>query len=200
MNCLAVLSCASGRLRRRIQPLARGVLPCVVAVALFGCATRGPQTQVIDVLVEADDPAWGGPLQCEASNSAGRWRFAAPGAVTVLSSKSPLQIKCTTPSGETTASSTTPSGLGPAVREDSRKGSATGAKVGTSAGVALGVAAAPVMGPAFAVLLAAGSAIKGAEIGGLVGTIASGSTVKYPTRILLRIRAATPGAQSGAAD
>lgn len=40
-------------------------------------------TQVIEVALDAQEPAWGGPLACEAANPFGRWPFIAPGAVTV---------------------------------------------------------------------------------------------------------------------
>jgi hypothetical protein len=171
---------------------ARSVLLLIAAFALVGCASRVPVVQVVEVLVEADDPAWGGPLQCEATNSAGSWPFSAPGSVSVVSSHSPLQISCGTPAGAAVAPSTTALAIDAAAREGARKGTSSGAKVGTGAGVALGVAAAPVMGPAFAVLLVVGSAMRGAQIGGAVGAIRSGGEIQYPSPILLRVKAAAP--------
>lgn len=49
--------------------------------------------QSVDVRVEADDPAWRGPLECQASNSLGNWVFVAPGSVAVAASTSALQIE-----------------------------------------------------------------------------------------------------------
>lgn len=143
-------------------------------------------TQAIEIRVEADDPAWRGPLACEAANSFGRWPFTAPGTVTVEVSNSPLQIRCTSAPG-TVAASDAAAPVGGV-----RQGVAAGAKVGTAAGVALGVAAAPVMGPAFAVMLALGTAFKGAEVGALVGSVAAGNRPHYPSPMLVRIQHAAP--------
>ena len=172
---------------------ARGFLLAITVAALLGCATRAPLlTQAINVVVDADDPAWGGPLHCKAANSAGNWWFSAPGSITVLSANSPLQITCDTPAGAAAATSTTAPRVSNSSREGAHEGASTGAKVGAGAGVALGVAAAPVMGPAFAVVLAIGSVFKGVQIGGVVGAITSGETTQYPSPILLRIKAIAP--------
>jgi Protein of unknown function (DUF2846) len=144
--------------------------------------------QAVEVRVEADDPAWGGALDCRASNSFGTWPFAAPGTVDVAASTSPLQIMCKLPAGAVGASGATTGSDSVASQEGVRKGSGTGAKVGAGAGVALGVAAAPVMGPAFAALLAVGVALKGAEIGGIVGAVTAGDLVAYPSPIVVRIK------------
>ena len=61
-------------------------------------AERMSSMQAIDVHVEADNPAWRGPLACQASNSFGNWKFVAPGTVIVQTSASPLQITCKAPS------------------------------------------------------------------------------------------------------
>lgn len=148
-------------------------------------------TQSIEVRVEAADPAWSGPLQCTATNAAGRWPFSAPGVVTVRPSASPLRVDCATPAGAAAAPSKTAPRVSDAARDDAHRGSLTGAKVGIGAGVALGVAAAPVMGPAFAVALAVGSALKGAQIGGIVGAMSSSGRMQYPSSIVLRIERAT---------
>lgn len=170
-----------------------GTLALIVVSLLSGCATRAlPVSQAIEVRVEADDPAWGGPLQCQAANPAGRWQFAAPGTVTVQPSTSPLEITCKTPAGATADASTTAPDKSSGWRESARRGASAGAKVGAGAGVALGVAAAPVMGQAFAVVLAVGSVFKGAEIGGAVGAVTAGNTVAYPSPIVIRIKRASP--------
>ena len=144
--------------------------------------------QAIEIRVEGDDPAWGGPLGCQASNSFGTWPFAAPGTVSVAALSSPLQITCKLPVGVTASSGATVPGTSVTPQDSARKGTSTGAKVGASAGVALGVAAAPVMGPAFAVLLAVGGALKGAEVGGIVGAVTAGDMVAYPSPIVVHFK------------
>lgn len=146
--------------------------------------------QSIEVRVEAADPAWSGPLQCTATNAAGRWPFTAPGLVAVRPSASPLRIDCITPAGTAAATSKTAPRVGDEARADAHQGSVTGAKVGSGAGVALGVAAAPVMGPAFALALVVGGALKGAQIGGIVGAMSSSGRMQYPSPIVLRIERA----------
>ena len=165
-----------------------GVLECELALSR---AT----TQVIEVHVQADDPAWGGPLECRASNSFGIWHFLAPGTVNVQPAVSPLQITCTVPAGsEMEASVTAPApGVREKVQEGAREGAATGTMVGAGAGVALGVAAAPVMGPALAVVLAVGSTFQGAELGGIIGALKTGDLTAddqllYPSPIAVHIR------------
>jgi hypothetical protein len=49
------------------------------------------------------------------------------------------------------------------------------------------------MGGAFAVLIAAGAAMKGGEIGGLVGALRSGEQHRYPSPVVLHIRSEPPG-------
>ena len=165
-----------------------GVLACELAAST---AT----TQLIEVHVQADDPAWGDPLECRASNSFGIWHFFAPGTVNVQPAVSPLQITCTVPAGsEMEASATAPApGVREKVQEGAREGAATGAKVGAGAGVALGVAAAPVMGPAIAFMLAVGSTFQGAELGGYIGALKTGGLTAddqllYPSPIAIHIR------------
>jgi hypothetical protein len=163
-----------------------------VVAWLVGCAHKAPAEQTIEVRVEADSPSWTGPLACQASNSAGSWLFTAPGAVTVLPSTSPLQITRQALAGSAAQPSVT-SPSSPSKRERAREGASTGAKVGAGAGVALGVAAAPVMGGAFAVLIAAGAAMKGGAIGGLVGSVRSGEKYHYPSPVVLHVKSEPPG-------
>lgn len=144
--------------------------------------------QSIVVRVEADDPAWHGPLECQASNSFGSWPFVAPGSVAVATSTSALQILCKPSHDAAHEPGATSRGTTVAPQDPVRKGTSTGAKVGAGAGAALGVAAAPVMGPAFAVLLAVGGALKGAEVGGMVGAISADDVVEYPSPIIVRIK------------
>lgn len=161
-----------------------GVLSCRLAQS----ATL---LQTIHVRVEADDPAWGGPLACQASNSFGSWQFMAPGNVTVEPSMSPLHISCKA-SADVAAASATASSLPQASADQAREGSTRGAQLGAGAGLALGVAAAPVMGPAFAVLLGLGSTLRGAELGGMVGAMRAGQGLVYPNPIAVHIQRQSP--------
>lgn len=147
-----------------------------------------PLTQDLEVRVAAEDPAWRGPLKCQASNSFGSWPFMAPGTVTVEPSASLLKITCQAPDGAAMAAMAAAPVQQPALRDSARQGAATGAKVGAGVGVALGVAAVPVMGPAFAVLLGLGGALRGAEIGGVVGAVASDNRMAYPNPIEVHIK------------
>ena len=191
---------AAGRIGRvmnnrpfAMQPRA-ALLACATS-ALLGCAST-PTTQTLEVLVQADDPAWSGPLPCKAANASGDWQFDAPGAVTVRTSVSPLRVACTLPGGASADPSVISARASSATREGAREGASIGAKIGGGAGAAVGIAAVPVMGPAFAVLLAVGSAFRGAEIGGLVGAVSSGPAWEYPSPIILRIKAAAPAAEA----
>lgn len=163
----------------------------LAAFGAAGCAHKMPPEQAIEVHVEAESAAWAGPLPCQATNSSGTWAFTAPGTVTVVRSASPLQVTCQVPAGAVAEPSITSAGKASA-KERSREGASTGAKVGAGAGVALGVAAAPVMGGAFAVLIAAGAAMKGGEIGGLVGALRKGEQHSYPSPVVLHIRNEPP--------
>lgn len=174
---------------------ARAALLAYAASALLGCAST-QSTQTLEVLVQADAPAWSGPLPCKAANPSGEWQFDAPGAVTVRTSVSPLRVACTLPGGASSEPSVISARAGSATREGAREGASAGAKVGGGVGAAAGIAAAPVMGPAFALLLVVGSAIRGAEIGGLVGAVSSGGGWEYPSPITLRIKAAAPAAEA----
>lgn len=160
-------------------------------------AAAPPPLQTLAVQVEADDPAWRGPLACTAANAAGEWPFTAPGPLTVRPSATPLRIACDLPAGASAEPSVTSSQAGRSVGDSARHGAATGAKVGGGAGAALGIAAAPVMGPAFAVLLVVGGAMRGAEIGSMVGASTStGPSWAYPGMIVLHVRAAAPAAEA----
>lgn len=175
---------------------ARAALLACATSALLGCVST-PSTQTLEVTVEADDPAWSGPLPCKATNPSGEWPFTAPGSVTVRRSFSPLRVSCTLPAGASAEPSVTPSRASGAARERAREGASTGAKAGGGAGAAAGVAAAPVMGPAFALLLVVGGALRGAEIGGLVGAVSSDAAWEYPSSIILRIKAAAARPETG---
>lgn len=174
--------------RMREQDGRIGVMEC-------GLAASTATTQDIEVQVQADDPAWGGPLECRASNSFGVWHFFAPGTVNVQPAVSPLQITCGVPAGSEMKSSVTAPvpGVREKLQEGAREGAATGAKIGAGAGVALGLTAAPIMGPVFAVVLAVGSTFQGAELGGVIGALKAGDPAAddqllYPTPIAIHIR------------
>jgi hypothetical protein len=164
-----------------------------LALALAGCATPPPAApQTLEVRIEAEDPAWGGPLACVASNAAGSWPFAAPGPVTVLPSDSPLRIVCQAPQGAVADVATQRSAPSARSRADAQDAMAAGAKVGAGAGVAVGMAAVPVLGPGVAVQLLVGSALRGAEIGGLVHAIRAGAGLEYPATIVVRVHRPAP--------
>lgn len=150
-------------------------------------------TQTVEVRVDADDPAWSGPLDCRAANVFGGWRFVAPGTVEVAVAGAPLSIDCALPADAAQSAGALPrAGAATAQataspRPEVHSGARTGAGVGAAFGVAVGVAAVPIMGQGFAVLLAAGSALKGATIGGMVGTSTSGGGPAYPSPVVVHI-------------
>ena len=163
-----------------------GLLECTPAISQT-------VTQDIDVHVEADDPAWAGPLECLASNTFGTQSFFAPGTLTVQSAYSPLHITCNVPPGSEMETSATSPGHNEKLEEGVRKGIGTGATVGAGAGVAAGLAAAPVMGPVFAIVLAVGTTFRGAELGGVIGALTTGELtanreLRYPSPIAIHIR------------
>jgi len=155
-------------------------------------ARSTPAQQAIEVRVVADDPAWSGPLECQASNTFGTWPFLAPGTVTVLPAANPLLITCRIPASSAMDPSTTAPSTQESLLEKQRKGAATGAGAGAVAGAVLGAAAAPVMGPAVGIFLAVGSTFQGAELGGLVGAVTAGEWIVYPGPITLHIRNLSP--------
>lgn len=163
-----------------------GVLTCRLAQSTV-------LLQTLHVQVEADDPAWGGPLVCQATNSFGSWQFVAPGNVTVEPSMSPLHISCQEPADAAAAVATaTVLSERQTAAESARRGAARGAQLGAGAGLALGAAAAPVMGPAFGVLLGLGGALKGAEFGGLVDVMTADPGLAYPNPIAVHIQRKSP--------
>lgn len=166
---------------------------CLTWALLAGCATpQAARTQVVEVRVQADEPAWDVPLECVASNPAGHWNFTAPGTVEVLGSMAPMEIRCRAPAGAMVEQSSTRSRATAATREAAAQGAAAGAKVGAGAGAVLGVAAAPVMGPALAIVLVAGTTARGAQMGEVTGVLKSGIHMEYPSPIVLRIHRAGP--------
>ncbi len=175
----------------------------IAAVLALGCAGVAPApVQRIDVLVERDEPDRGARLDCEASNAAGAWRFVAPGPVEVAVSSSPLRISCEAIGGAAPEPSLTASKGAVAAEAGARKGGGVGAAIGVGAAVAVGVAAAPVAGPALALLLAVGGAVKGFELGQLVGAVPAQGPSGYPSPIVLRIgsqAAPAPSAPGGPA-
>ena len=170
----------------------RATLMLIAVSLLAGCAaTIVPATQAIEVRLVAEDPAWSGPLECQASNPLGSWQFIAPGTVTVQYSDSPLQITCKAQSGTAAEASPAAPKARSTMQESAKKGYGTGAKVGAGVGVGLGVAAAPVLGP-MAIMFVPFSAARGGEIGGLVGAVTSGGRMEYPSPIEVYIRRVSP--------
>lgn len=165
-----------------------GALLLTAVFGLGACATPGPPpTQSIEVRLEAEDAAWTGPLSCEAHNDLGRWRFTAPGTVTVTPSTAALHVSCEAPPGAVTDAEQAP----PRTREAARAGEAAGARLGAVAGAAAGVAAVPFMGP-LAVLFVFGGAMQGATIGGIVGTVSSAAGPRYPDVLVIHVRRPPP--------
>lgn len=165
-------------------------LAAAAALALAGCAHTVPQEQTIQVQMQAEDGTpWLGALACEAFNDAGRWAFTAPGALTVKVSASPLQISCQAAPGLVLPPSRTAAEAIPRA-ERMHEGAATGAKVGAGAGAAIGVAAVPVLGAGIAVLMVAGAALRGAQIGELIGAVHVGEARRYPPVLVLRLQRA----------
>lgn len=156
----------------------------MTAALLSACATAPPPpTQAIEVRVQAEGVTLSEPLQCEARNDLGSWPFAAPGTVSVkVSMKAPLQLTCQPPVDLVAETGRA------AARSPEREGARTGAKVGTGIGIAAGAAAAPIVGPAFAVMLVIGSALRGAEIGGVLGTISHPGGPAYPSPIVIHVK------------
>ena len=146
-----------------------------------------PGTQEVEVRLESEIGARPGPLACEATNAFGSRRFEAPGTVTVFVSASALRISCGVPAGAVATATTRPPGAGASPAEKAREGAAVGAGVGAIAGIVAGAAAVPVMGPALAIMIAAGSIVKGGEIGGMAGALGAGEALRYPSPIVLRI-------------
>ena len=155
-------------------------------------AKNTPAEQEIEVRVVADDPAWSGPLECEASNTFGTWPFLAPGTVTVVPAATPLRITCKIPASAAMEPSITTPSEQESLPVKQRKGATVGAGAGAVAGAALGAAAVPVMGPAVGIFLAVGSTFQGAELGGLVGAVTAGEWIVYPGPITLHIRNQSP--------
>ncbi|MCU0767844.1 MAG: DUF2846 domain-containing protein [Burkholderiaceae bacterium] len=157
----------------------RGVLAARLALSQAA-------TQTVHVLVEAEDLRWAGGLECSAANSLGAWQFRAPGEVTVRVAATPLRITCRAGDGaESVAQASAPSTPRPS--EGASKGRSIGAAVGAGAGAIAAAATAPVAGPALALLVIIGSALRGAEVGGVVGSAKVNDVVSYPAQIVLRV-------------
>jgi hypothetical protein len=106
--------------------------------------------------------------------------------VTVRVAATPLRITCRAGDGaESVAQASAPSTPRPS--EGASKGRSSGAAVGAGAGAIAAAATAPVAGPALAVLVIIGSALRGAEVGGVVGSAKVNDVVSYPAQIVLRV-------------
>src|SRR5512139_2477878 len=77
--------------------------------------------------------------------------------------------------------------VGSTSSESARGGASTGVKVGAGLGVALGISAAPVMGVAHTALIAAGAAMRGSEVEGVIGAMSDGHRARYPSPVILRV-------------
>jgi len=150
--------------------------------------------QTIDVELVTDDPAWAGPLECQASNPFGAWEFIAPGKVTLHPSVVPLKITCNVPQGagmdESATSANVPKSQAEIRRKASTQGAKAGSAVGAGIGVGAGIASVPVMGTGLAAVLVLGVALQGAEIGGLIGALTANESgaLTYPSPITIHIK------------
>lgn len=146
-----------------------------------------PGTQAVEVRVEPADGRWAAPLDCVAANAFGARAFRAPGTVTTFASVSDLRIACRLPGGGEADTVSGARGAPVPAGRAAAEGRAAGAKLGAVAGIAAGAAAVPVMGPGLAILIGAGSVLKGAEIGGIAGAVTAGGEPRYPSPIVLRV-------------
>jgi len=146
-----------------------------------------PGTQAVEIRVESEAGAWAGPLECVAANAFGARAFQAPGTVTVFASVTDLRIACRLPGGGEAAAVSGAVGAPVPASRAAAEGRGGGAKLGAVAGIVAGAASVPVMGPGLAIFIAAGSVVRGAEIGGIAGALAAGGQVRYPSPIVLRI-------------
>lgn len=180
----------------------RGGRPAWAAAAAIasalaaGCAGtplgRPLPPQAIEVRVEADDPALlATPLDCEARNRAGRWRFSAPGTVSVVPTLDPLQFRCTLPGeGERRLELLPAEG---AQAEAVERGRQAGTVIGTGVGVAGAAASAAIAMPAIAPLLLVGGIVAGRLYGELAGAILADRSPegqpRYRSPVVLRLKA-----------
>jgi hypothetical protein len=148
--------------------------------------------QDVEVVVDAQDPAWRVPLACEASNPFGRWPFSAPGKVTVDVARAPLRIVCQPPSGVAASPAAEVSVSPSTAAEKQRHATGTGAAVGAGLGLAAAIAAAPILGPALAGAMAAQSAVLGAQMGVIADAVTPGGPVGYASPIVLTIPKPAP--------
>jgi hypothetical protein len=142
--------------------------------------------QKIEVRLEADEAALRAPMECEASNDYGRWPFVAPGTVEVQVSDLALEVGCKAVDARLAEPLVVKSRS--RSEEGAKSGAGAGAVVGGAVGLGVGVAAAPVVGPALGAVLVAGGALRGAEIGGFAGWVAS-SGYSYPAVVSVRVKA-----------
>ncbi|MGB3429480.1 MAG: hypothetical protein WBA53_15045 [Burkholderiaceae bacterium] len=155
----------------------------------------GPILQTLQVLVEANGKPVAEPGDCEAVNDVGRWPFKAPGTLTVQVSTLPLQIDCRPRDGLFADRLAIAPHPATSRNENVVKSAKAGAVVGGAIGVGLAAATFPVSGGALGALIVAGSALRGAEIGGLAGVALPQQSLAYPDPIVLKFTSATPPSQ-----
>ncbi len=149
-------------------------------------ASKDPM-QVVEVRVQADDPAWVEALDCVARNALGSWSFVAPGHVQVAASIFPLLITCKVNSGVQGPTGEI-GGTALVSPQNVHKGLSTGEKAGAVAlDMALGLVAGP-LAPPITALLFAGAGFGGAQSGRLASAVTSIDTGEYPSPVVLRIK------------
>lgn len=173
--------CPMVRLSRSPQWL---LLPAMLLMACAQHADPVSSPQTIMVLVSSPPGTRVPLLLCHASNAVGDWTFTAPGEVTVMPSQTALQLQCHSEAGVLVSdSSSAESGFD---QQNTASSSQTGAVIG---GATVGTLAAAMggafLGPGGVAIMAAGGAMRGAEIGGLMGV---DMVWRYPTQILLQLK------------
>ena len=143
--------------------------------------------QVVEVRVQADDPAWGKALDCVARSALGSWSFVAPGNVQVAASIFPLRITCKVTSSVEGRTGEI-GGTALVSPQKVQKGLSAGAKTGAVAlDMALGLFVGPLASPITA-LLFAGAGFGDAQSGRLASAVTSIDSGEYPSPVVLRIK------------
>jgi hypothetical protein len=125
------------------------------------------------------------PLDSKASNDLGSWPFSAAVVVAVMGTSEPLQVPCS-PAAAMSVDSVAAASHGPT---PPAQNVATATKAGALVGIVVGrIVGAVRAGPAGFALLVPGSALQGASIGGLIGTMQAGDQIAYPHEIVVHLK------------
>ena len=147
--------------------------------------------QTIEKRVKADDPNWHGTLECQASNSLGKWPFTAPGTVIVEPSFSSLQIRCKPPVESVAVTNDNERSVKGMSLENRSNHYVIGETAGAVVGAGLGGASAGGMGPGFDAPLTISNIWIGSEIGSSAQEVADwarGDNINYPDLVVIQIK------------